>query len=546
MILDPLYFLHTTLNLASNIKLQEYLSQIPIELAQTIALDNSLQCNLYSKARLIEILTQKFRDRRFLKKLFADLSDIQTAGVMMTLFFKEEDGFTTEKYHDELQRIFPENTIDSSDVMSSLINRGIIYIAYSDEEENTYAIPIDLAEALLEIIGQDLLEKLSVFSSEPLRTRFDGLAIIRDIFTFLAFLKRDNVKLTQEYVIFKRTQLRILDSFELPERPLEDTDKEREEGYYPPRFDFIYRFCSAKGLTEVEGNYLRITDAVEEWLEKPDFFKIKELFQFWQDHYMTSSAEAQLLLRLLLLIPPRQWLTTKSVEQVFTVLMPQHKWFRQSSKFRDPNFLNVLLYIGGVEQSFHQEADEDDFGIRISRLGTAILVNDISLFPKQVEKNFGIKSNFEVYASKDLDPSVRWELGKIAELIRVNDEVVYKLSRQSVYHTLQEGKSVDDIMTFLDNHAERPIPENVRETIVEWTSTYGRISFIDALMLRCDTPALAKELRESKKLSKFLVEQIAPTYFIIQRKDHDKLVEVLEEEDYMPKPEIETFASRTS
>lgn len=385
-----------------------------------------------------------------------------------------------------------------------------------------------------------------MFSSEPLRIRFDGLAIIRDIFTFLAFLKRDNVKLTQEYVIFKRTQLRILDSFELSERPLEDTDKEREEGYYPPRFDFIYRFCSAKGLTEVEGNYLRITDAVEEWLEKPDFFKIKELFQFWQDHYMTSSAEAQLLLRLLLLMPRGRWLTAKSVDQVFNVLMPQHKWFRQSSKYRDPNFLNVLLYIGGVEQSFHQEAEEEDFGIRISRLGTAILVNDISLFPKQVEKSFCIKSNFEVYASKDLDSSVRWELGKIAELIRVNDEVVYKLSRQSVYHTLQEGKSVEDIMAFLDEHAERPIPENVRETIVDWTSTYGRISFIDALMLRCDTPALAKEIKESKKLSKFLIEQIAPTYFIIQRKDHDKLVEVLEEEDYMPKPEIETFASKTS
>lgn len=534
------------LNLGNNIKLQEYLSQIPIELAQTIALENNLQCNLYSKARLIEILTQKFRDRRFLKKLFGELSDIQAAGVMMTLFFKEEDGFTTEKYHTELQRIFAENDLSPEDVMNSLINRGILYIAYSDEDESTYSIPVDLAEALLEIIGQDLLEKLDFFTTEPQRSRFDGLAIIRDIFTFLAFLKRDNVKLTQEYVIFKRTQLRILDSFELPERPLEDMDKEREEGYYPPRFDFIFRFCTTKGLTVVEGNYLRITDAVEEWLEKPDFFKIKELFQFWQDYYMTSSAEAQLLLRLLLLVPRGKWLTAASVDRVFNVLLPQHKWFRQSSKPRDPNFLHVLLYIGGIEQSFHREAGEADFGIRISRLGTAILVNDISLFPKQVEKNFSIKPNFEVFASKDLDPSIRWELGKIAELVRVNDEVVYKLSRPSVYHTLQEGKSVEEIMSFLDDHAERSIPEDVRKTIVEWTSTYGRISFIDALMLRCDTPALAKELKESKKISKFLIEQIAPTYFVIQRKDHAKLVEILEEEDYMPKPEIETFAPKSS
>ncbi len=77
---------------------------------------------------------------------------------------------------------------------------------------------------------------------------------------------------------------------------------------------------------------------------------------------MTSSAEAQLLLRLLLLKAARQWLTTTSVDRVFNVLMPQHKWFRQSSKLRDPNFLHVLLYIGGIEQSFHRETGEEDLG----------------------------------------------------------------------------------------------------------------------------------------------------------------------------------------
>jgi hypothetical protein len=539
------------LNLGTNIKFQEYLSQIQIELAQTIALENSLQCNLYSKARLIEALTQKFRDRHFLKKLFSELSDMQTAGVMMTLFFKEEEGISVETYHDELRRIFPDQEFEAADVMDSLLKRGILYVSTDEmgegdgqdpEERQTYSIPVDLADSLLEIIGQDLLERLDFYESQPRSNRFDGLAIIRDIFTFLAFLKRDNVKLTQEFVIFKRTQLRILDSFELPERPLEDTDKEREEGYYPPRFDFIYRFCEAKGLTEIDGNYLRITDAVEKWLEQPDFFKMKEIFQFWQDRYMTSSAEAQLILRLLLLVPRGKWLTSESVDRVFDVLMPEHKWFKQSSKVRDENFLKILLYIGGIEQSFHHDAPEDAFGIRISPLGVAILVNDVSLFPKQVGKYFSVRGNFEVVASKDLDPSIRWELGKIADLVRINDEVVYKLSRQSIYHTLQEGKSIDDIMGFLESHAEDDLPVNVKETIIEWTSTYGRISFVDALMLHCDSESLAKELHESKKLSKFLIKQVAPTYFVIQRKDHAKLVEILEEEDYMPKPEIETFS----
>ncbi|GAK48981.1 hypothetical protein U14_00198 [Candidatus Moduliflexus flocculans] len=535
------------MNLGQNIKLQEYLSQIPIELAQTITLENSLQCNLYSKARLIEVLTQKFRDRRFLKKLFSELTEIQVAGVMMVLFFKEEVGMTVEKYHEELRRVFPDQEFEPESVMNALIGRGVVYISttFEEEEFSTYSIPLDLAEALLEIIGQDLLERLNFYQSQPRSRRFDGLAVIRDIFTFLAFLKRDNVKLTQEFVIFKRTQLRILDSFELPEIPLEDMEKEqREEEYYPPRFEFIYRFCEAKGLTEIDGNYLRITDIVERWLEQPDFFKMKEIFQFWQDAYMSSSAEAQLLLRILLSVPKGKWLTSASVDRIFNELMPEHKWFKQSSKPRDPNFLNALLYIGGIEQTQHSDANDGEFGIRISTVGTALLVNDISLFPKQVEKRFSIKPNFEVVSSKDLDPSIRWELGKIADLVRINDEVVYKLSRQSIYHTLQEGKSVEEIVNFLDTHTAHPIPDNVKEMIGEWTNTYGRISFVDVLMLKCDSEMLAKELQESKKISKFLIAQIAPTYFVIQRKDHAKLVEILEEEDYMPKPEIETFSQK--
>jgi hypothetical protein len=535
------------LNLGVKIKLQEYLSQIPIELAQTIALENTLQCNLYSKARLIEALTQKFRDNRFLRKLFKQLTDIQMAGVMMTLFFKGEQEISVDHYHQELRRTFPDNEFNPKEVMHTLIERGLVYIAISPEgEESTYSIPVDLAESLLEIIGQDLLEKLEFLPEAPRATRFDGLAIIRDIFTFLAFLKRDNVKLTQEFVIFKRTQLRILDSFELLERPLEDTEPERESGAYPPRFDFIYRFCEAKELIKIQGNYLRITDAVEKWLEKSDFAKMKEIFEFWQDHYMASSAEAQLILRLLLLVPEGKWLTSQSIERVFDVLMPEHKWFQQNTKARDPNFLKVLLYIGGIEQGLIHELIEDEFGIHISPLGKAILTNDISLFPKQIERHFTIRPNFEVVASKNLDPSIRWELGKIAELLRIDDDVTYKLSRQSIYHTLQEGKTVEEIVSFLDTYAVKPIPENVKETIIEWTSTYGRISFIDAVLLRCDTASLAQELKESKKISKFLIEQIAPTYFIIRHKEHPKLVEVLEEENYMPKPEIEKFPKKNT
>jgi hypothetical protein len=527
------------LSLESKVRFQEYLSQIPIELAQTITLKNNLACNLYSKARLIELLSVKFRDKKFLADLFNKLTEAQCTGLMLVLFYKDEDGIPIPECHSLLTELFPGTKDNAEELMNSLVEYGLVLVLPS--KRKTYSISMDLRDSLIEIIAQKVVKELEVWPGEPHTVRSDHLTLVRDIFTFLAFLKKDQVKLTQENLIFKRTQLRIFDTFELPEQPVEDDEKSTKGGY-PERFDFIYKFCIERQFIQITGNHLTLTGKVTNWLAKSDFEKVKEIFKFWQQAYLSSSSEAYLILKLLHLAPSNTWISQTSLKRVLDLRIPKGFSLKSSAEARSDYFLSLLLYMGCIEQGIIQKSTENLVGIRLSPLGYAVLMNDESLFPYRSEKTFSVQPNFEIIASKNLDLSIRWYLTRITELVRVADTLTYKLSRHAIYKTLQEGETADKILEFLWKYSEKPLPEKVHQTVLDWTSTYGRIGFVDAFLLRCDNEALAKELKESKRIHKFIVDEISPTYLVVRRRDYFKLLEALEEENYMPRPGVERLS----
>lgn len=526
------------MSLESKVRFQEYLSQIPIELAQTITLKNNLACNLYSKARLIELLSVKFRDKKFLADLFNKLTEAQGTGLMLVLFYKDEDGIPIPECHTLLTELFPGNSAE--ELMNSLVEYGLVLVLPS--KRKAYSVSMDLRDSLIEIIAQKVVKELEVWSGEPHTIRSDHLTLVRDIFTFLAFLKKDQVKLTQENLIFKRTQLRIFDTFELPEQPLDDDEKSTEGGY-PERFDFIYKFCTYKQFIQITGNHLTLTGKVINWLAKSDFEKVKEIFKFWQQAYLFSSSEAYLILKLLQLAPSNTWISQVSLKKALDLIIPKSFSSRSPAEDRSNHFLSILLYIGCIEQGIIQKSGSENLmGIRLSPLGYAILMNDESLFPYHSEKTFSVQPNFEIIIPRNLDLSIRWYLTRITELLKVADTLTYKLSRHAIYKTLQEGETPDKILEFLWKYSENPLPEKVHQTVLDWTSAYGRIGFVDAFLLRCDNEALAKELKESKRIHKFIVDEISPTYLVVRRRDYFKLLEVLEEENYMPRPGVERLS----
>jgi len=524
------------LSLESKVRFQEYLSQIPIELAQTITLKNNLACNLYSKARLIELLNLKFKDKKFLADLFNRLNEVQRAGLMLVLFYKDEEGIPIPECHHILTNLFPKADWSAAELMNSLIEYGLVLVW--PNKRKTYCISRDLRDSLVEIIAQKAVKSLEELPEEPLSPRLDHLAMIRDIFTFLAFLKKGQVKLTQGNLIFKRTQLRLFDAFELPEQPLEEDEKSTKGGY-PERFDFIYKFCAEKQFIKLGGDYLTLTEIVEGWLTKSDFEKVKEVFKFWQTTYLSSPSEAYLILKLLHLAPSNKWVLQSSLLGALDLIIPRWPTFKPFPEREGGHFLSILLYLGCIEQGIVREAEKELVGVRLSPLGLALLANDENLFPYRSEKIFSIQPNLEVIAPKNLDLSARWYLTRIAELLKVSEVLTYKLSRSSIYKTLQEGETSDKILGFLWKCSENPLPEKVHQTVLEWTNAYGQISFVDALMLRCKSEALARELKGSKRINRFIVGELSPTYLIVRRKDYAKLLEVLEEENYMPKPGIE-------
>jgi hypothetical protein len=522
--------------LENKVRFQEYLSQIPIELAQTITLKNNLACNLYSKARLIELLSLKFRDKKFLTDLFNKLDDEQSVGIRSVLFYKDEEGIPISECHETLIGLFPNTKRNKEEIMNELVEYGLVLVFLN--KRKVYCISMDLRDSLVEIIAQKAIEGVEFLPQEPTLLHQDPMALVHDIFTFLAFLKKGQVKLTQESLIFKRTQFRIFDAFELPEQPLED-DEKSVKGGYPERFDFIYKFCVEKQFIEITGNYLTLKIPVEDWLAKSDFEKVRDVFKFWQHTYLSSPSEAYLILKLLQQAPPDKWILQTSLLRILDRIIPKYLPLKPLAEARKGHFLSILLHVGCIEQSILRASGEELVGIRLSPLGRALLLNDENLFPYKNVETFSIQSNLEIIAPKNLDLSIRWYLNRLTDLLKVSEVLTYKLSRYSIYKTLQEGETADKIHNFLWKYAEKPLPDKVCQTFQEWTNTYGRIGFIDVFLLKCDSEALAKELKDSKRIHKFIVDEISPNHLIVKRKDYMTLLEILEEENYMPKPGVD-------
>ena len=83
--------------------------------------------------------------------------------------------------------------------------------------------------------------------------------------------------------------------------------------------------------------------------------------------------------------------------------------------------------------------------------------------------------------------------------------VSYRLNRESVYHALQTGMSVAEMLSFFTKNTGQPIPQNVERTLREWEAQHERIVIRrDVLILQVDNPERLESLLADRRLERYL------------------------------------------
>lgn len=112
--------------------------------------------------------------------------------------------------------------------------------------------------------------------------------------------------------------------------------------------------------------------------------------------------------------------------------------------------------------------------IRVTADGARLLRGEpltaVDSVPKVV-----VQPNFQIFAFEPTDESVLFTLDRLADRVRAEQVVEYRLSRESVYRAQRSGIGAAAIVAFLERVSTVPLPQNIRRSLEEWGALHERV-----------------------------------------------------------------------
>ncbi|MEI7467201.1 MAG: helicase-associated domain-containing protein [Chloroflexota bacterium] len=173
-----------------------------------------------------------------------------------------------------------------------------------------------------------------------------------------------------------------------------------------------------------------------------------------------------------------------------------------------------LHWLGLVDLGYEpKQAGQPDMPLayRLTDVGAWLL--GIAPQPVFVESGGRVitQPNFTILAMEPIPDAVILELDLFADAKGGDRVLNYELNRQSVYRAQIKGKTVNDIIQFLEQHQGGPIANNVRRTLEEWETQHRRIVFHQNARLIQFADTTAKEATQSTIEASLKDAQDAPT-----------------------------------
>ena len=501
--------------------LRQYLSLISLDSLLAIARSLGQHSEGKTKAELVNLIDRRLSDPAFLKRLLSRLTDTERAFYTFAVFSGEEG------IHSQRTGGIGEKTIESA---NSLVGKGLVAVRYSYHRGFCYVVPDDLRTLSLRILAPQILAAVETRLPHGLQLQECGLMILRDIFTLLSYITQQEVYLTKKGEINKRIWSSIAKRFEMRE----DTS----ESVYPSRSYFALRYCHAKGLIKYTDNgRVRTTSRLNKWLEMSNFERLNDLFSYVKNVFSPARYAFEEGISALF----KEASTTELFDIAsFMRVSFRHCYSLGKEKQAPPyyaealcRFLRFLFWLGILR--FGVDKQGTPVAIGISKLGQSLLKGTKGASAFSSSNELFVQPNFEVLAPREFDFKLRFKLEQFADLSKIDQMMIYKIQRDSVYRALDNGVEKKAIVSFLQGHSKTGLPQNVAYSIDEWARNYGRVFFQDAFLLRTTDQGIASEIKANPMLRRFIKGEVCPTALIVQRESYPRLLKKLKKMGYMPR-----------
>ncbi len=490
---------------------------------------------------LPDAVSEYLRSPANLTRIVEELDESERAALKVITFAGGGSGIVMEQCHQRINQVTGRRRRNGAQVVAGLMGKGMVYVGRARYRQ-FYYIPSDLQAQLATLFGKELLGRVITPGNADMQFESgDSYAALRWISQFLAFARKSDIELTQAGAIYRRTQRQLLMMMGKAGDDDEATASSHDNpaaGLHPDPLDFIFDYCRSRDLCEIRDDILVATQKAAGWMNLPVWQRREDLLAFWRESRVSWDVDVQAVLSVLMSLPDDSWVDLKAlfkeVEPMASDLFRGSLRRRLEQKVVRYLTLQGLLVIGQTGATTV---------CRLTPIGYALLNGTGSVEDVQPETTFFVQPDFEMLVPSRVDTALLWRIEEIADLVKPDWMMVYKLSRKSVYRALRMGAKVEDILSLLEGHATNELPQNVSFSLRDWAAAYGRIRFATAFTMQVDSASLADELVASRTVGRFILSRLSPTILVIDRRDHADLVAALEAEGYMPSPGVTTLGN---
>jgi hypothetical protein len=147
----------------------------------------------------------------------------------------------------------------------------------------------------------------------------------------------------------------------------------------------------------------------------------------------------------------------------------------------------------------------------LTELGAEVLSSELSASHQPSPRSLVVQPNFQVLLMEPHMPALYW-LARHAALEQVGRVSRFTLTREALSKSLSQGTSIDDVISFLETHCQKGLPQNVIYTLRDWERQHREATQTSKPhLLVVPDEALVGELVTSPKLRAFRMSRVGPT-----------------------------------
>lgn len=444
-------------------KLHECLTQASVNTLRSIAIQQELDCSLYSKLDMMETILYNLRVKTILTRQ-VDTWLNQWQEVLRRLVLMNRTTFSNE----EIQGIF--SSAEQSHGVEVALTQGWLFAQNNRRSRIEYIMPDEIYTAIRTRFKAKWTDALTIRTAPPLIQEDEAFAIIGDAQTMIEYVLHHDVRLTTGGAMYKRHVQQIMELFQVQE------DLELPEwrfGYgrraydYPDRFALIYDYLHDAGIFhETPEGLLQVTDQVDTWRTADRRVQLQRILHFYLRMYRRPIPRLRDIVEVLRIIGD-QWVSSTSVRQICSGHV-QAFYYDTETDVWNKRIIRMLKHLGMLCCGQDQESDETWF--QMTKLGQELLTQDAARLPEETNARTSsliVQPNFEVMVTVP-GTGVEAVLAEFADLSSSGSLRIYRILERTVYRGLAKGYNIRRFLEVLQKSGIGPVPGNVERTIGEW------------------------------------------------------------------------------